>query len=325
MTVTSARLVLDQADTAVAAAQDAEQHLFEHFGLQVKSEYVRLDNGLRVRTMVSGKGQPLVLMPGGVGDGWIWAPLMAELDGYRLIVVNRPGGGLSDGVDHRQVDVRQLAVETLSAVFNHFDLDRVPIVCNSMGGLWSFWFALAHPERVTTLVQFGCPALILDTSAPLPMRLMSLPLLNRLLVKTMIPNDDQDVRQSPTFLGHPPEVGNDWPQAMVDCAYQFRYLPTYRTAWLSLMEAVLRPGGAEERYALDADELKRVQVPVHYVWGDDDPFGDMEAARKAAELTPDATLHEWRGGHLPWWDDAAKCSRLLRAFVSEETGEATPA
>jgi len=77
----------------------------------------------------------------------------------RLILVNRPGAGLSDFVDHRQVDLRQLAIDTISSVMDAYALDSAPIICNSMGGLWSFWFALAHPQRVTSLVQAGCPAL----------------------------------------------------------------------------------------------------------------------------------------------------------------------
>ncbi len=300
----------------VQAAREAEERLYRHYGLEARAHHVELETGRRVRVVESGSGRPVVMVPGGVGDGWIWAPLMAELAGYRLLVLDRPGGGLSDGVDHRQMDVRQLAVETLTAVFDHFEIERAPIVCNSMGGLWSFWFALARPERVDALVQLGCPALILNTSAPFPMRLMSVPLLNQLLVKQMIPDDRKDVRESVTFLGHPASVGERWPDAMCACGYCFRHLSKFKTAWLSLMEAMLTPLGANERYAFDAEELRQVQPPVLYVWGDDDPFGDLEAAREATRLTSDAELHIWQGGHLPWWDDAAGCAELIEAFLS---------
>ncbi|MFW6184598.1 MAG: alpha/beta fold hydrolase [Chloroflexota bacterium] len=308
---------LRRSDARVAAARQAEQRLFEHYDLVVEPHFVTLKSGRNVRVLESGHGAPLVLVPGGVGDGWIWAPLMAHLRDYRLLVVNRPGGGLSDGVDHTQVNMRQLAVEVLTAVLDHFRLERAPIICNSMGGLWSFWFALAQPQRVLALLQFGCPALLLSTSAPFSMRLQSVPLLNRLLVKAMIPDSAEAARQLPGFLGHDERVGANWPQPMADCGYRFPRLPTYKTAWLSLMESVLTLRGAAQRYALGADELRQVQTPVLYTWGDNDPFGDLEAAYKAEKITPRAELTEWQGGHLPWWDDAAGCVDCMHDFLNE--------
>ena len=67
---------------------------------------------------------------------------MGELKGRRLIATNRPGGGLSDAVDHRRIDLRRFAVQVISAVMDAFDLAAVDIVANSMGGLWALWLAL---------------------------------------------------------------------------------------------------------------------------------------------------------------------------------------
>ena len=241
MTDIAPEFTVEASNPEVSAAREAEERLYEHHGLEKTAHRVDVKADLQVRVVESGSGPPLLMVPGGVGDGWIWAPLMAELDGYRLLVLDRPGGGLSDAVDHRRVDVRQLAVETLTAVLDYFEIERAPIICNSMGGLWSFWFALARPERVEALLQLGCPALILNTSAPFPMRMMSVPILNQLLVKQMIPDNKEDVRESVTFLGHPAPVGERWPEAMCACGYHFRHLSKYKTAWLSLMEAMLTP------------------------------------------------------------------------------------
>jgi len=323
MTFAAPEFTVEESNPQVRSAREAEERLYEHFGLEATAHRVDVNTDLQVRVVESGNGSPVLMVPGGVGDGWIWAPLMAELDGYRMLVLDRPGGGLSDGVDHGRVDVRQLAVETLTAVLDHFEISRAPIICNSMGGLWSFWFALARPERVEALLQLGCPALILNTSAPFPMRLMSVPILNQLLVKQMIPDNREDVRESVTFLGHPASVGESWPDAMCACGYHFRHLPTYETAWLSLMREMLTPLGANGRHAFGAEKLRQVHPPVLYVWGDNDPFGDLEAAREAARLTPDAELHVWQGGHLPWWDDASACGRLIREFLRQLSGRKT--
>jgi pimeloyl-ACP methyl ester carboxylesterase len=312
------QLELLRTDPQVAAAQEAEDRLFDHYGLDVKTHFVEFEEpNIRVRVLESGSGPALLLVPGGVGDGWIWASLMAKLKGWRLIVVNRPGGGMSGGIDHRAVDVRQLAVDTLTSVLDYFNLEHVPVIGNSMGGLWSFWLALDRPERVSSLVQLGCTATILGTSAPIPMRLMSVPGLNRLLVKMMVPNSLDKARELPTFMGHPKEVGANWPEAMAGCSYQFPRLPTFETAWLSLMEWALNLKGAKPDVRLGEEALRRVQQPVLFIWGSQDPFGSLEVAHRAQEAVPNAALHEVGVGHLPWWDDVDQCAHLIRGFLSK--------
>lgn len=312
--------LLEQDDPRVEAAQEAERRLFEHYGLDYKAHYIELtEPKIRIRVQVVGSGKPVLMVPGSVGDAFVLTPLMAQLEGYQMIAVNRPGGGMSEGLDHRAVDVRKVAVDTLSSVLDYFGLERVPIVGNSMGGLWSFWFALDRPERVAAVVQLGTPALVLDTSAPFPMRLMSVPVLNRLLVKKMmVPNSRKKAREAPAFLGHPKDVGTNWSEAEAECAYQFPRLPTFETSWLSLMERVLNLRGAKEDVRFGEDKLRLVQQPVLFIWGSGDPFGSLVTARRAQAAVPDAELHEAGVGHLPWWDDAEKCARLIRGFLAEE-------
>ena len=97
---------IDRNDERSRAALDAERDLFEHYGLDYKIHWVEMNEPkLRVRVLEVGSGQPLLMVPGGAGDAWIFAPLMAKLQGWRMIALNRPGGGLSDGIDHRQIDI----------------------------------------------------------------------------------------------------------------------------------------------------------------------------------------------------------------------------
>ncbi|MEZ4573292.1 MAG: alpha/beta fold hydrolase, partial [Thermomicrobiales bacterium] len=165
---------VDRADPRVIAAACAERRLFDHYGLDPQVHDIEhQDPEIRVRTLEVGSGPPLLLVPGGPGEAFHFAPLMAQLQGWRLITFDRPGGAMSDAVDHREVDLRQFAVSILTAVLDYFELDQVPVLASSMGGLWSLWLALDRPERVSSMVQFSCPALVLGTSAPAPMRVMS--------------------------------------------------------------------------------------------------------------------------------------------------------
>jgi 2-hydroxy-6-oxonona-2,4-dienedioate hydrolase len=308
---------IDQRDPRVVTATEAERRLFAYYGLEYTLHHVELKQpDLRVRVLEVGSGPPLLLVPGGSGDAWQLAPLMAQLRGWRLIAVNRPGGGMSDGVDHRQLDLRRFAVRTLSAVLDAFALPRVPVIANSMGGLWSFWLALEQPELVSALVLLGCPALILNTSAPFFMRLLSVPLLQHLLVANLQPNNRETALDGLRFQGSSPAAIAALPDVLGEAAYRFFQLPTFRDTWITLMSAIATPTGAKRTYQLRSDQLQQIQQPVCFLWGDHDPFGALDVARRAAGLVPTATLHEMRAGHLPFLDDPTACGQHIRTFLA---------
>ncbi|RMH01651.1 MAG: alpha/beta hydrolase [Chloroflexi bacterium] len=310
---------IDHNDPRCKAAVAAEQRLFALYGLDYTVHFVEMEEpNLCLRVLEVGEGRPLLMVPGGAGDAVFFAPIMAQLKGWRVIAINRPGGGMSDGVDHRRVDVRRLAVNTLRTVADHFGLDRVPIVCNSMGGLWSFWYALEYPERVSQMVQMGCPALFLDTSAPFFMRLLSVPGINSLVVKAMQPKSEAAALDGLRFQGSSREDIDRMPQEIAAAAYHFFNLPTYLDTWKTLVSAVASLRGANPRYALPAEELARVQQPVQFIWGANDPFGSLYVARQAAQIIPNARLHEMNTGHLPFLDQPEETGRVIRQFLAED-------
>jgi pimeloyl-ACP methyl ester carboxylesterase len=304
-------LTLKEDDPRVVAALDAEQRLYALYGLEAKTHYVPLIRlGIRVRVTEIGSGKPVLIVPGNVGDVFPLASLMAELKGRRIIAVNRPGGGMSEGMDHRKVDFREFAVHTLTSVLDAFGLDQVPVVAHSIGGHWSLWLALDRPERVIALTLLGVPGNLLNTAPPPFLRLLSVPVLNRLMINLMVPRNLDRARIGMSFIGHSRETCARLPEAAVDCFYHFPRLPHYRTSLLSLME---QAKGAR----LDEEQLKRVQQPVMFLWGDNDPFGSVELGRKIAKTLPSSAFHVIQGGgHLPWLDNPAECGALTRDFLS---------
>jgi len=307
---------IDPNDPKSIAAVEAEKKLFAHYGLDYKVHTVELkDPPLRVRVLEAGSGEPVLMVPGGSGDACFFAPLMAELKGWRFIAVNRPGGGMSDGIDHRQVDLTQFAVQVLASVMDAFGLKSAPVIGNSMGGHWAFRLALAHPERVTKMAQLGCPALILNTSAPFFMRLISVPGVNRFILPNMQPRSLESGLAGLRFQGSSPEAIAAMPKVLGDAAYHFYQLPTYLDTWESVISAIITWRGAKSEHALGADQLKRVRQPVQFIWGDTDPFGGLDVARQAVGLMPNAKLHEMKCGHLPFLDDPVECGRVIRELL----------
>jgi len=300
------------------AARNAERDLWRHYGLNVVERFIDIDHPrLRIRLLECGNpsAEPLIFVQGGLGEAWGWAPLLARLTEFRCITLDRPGGGLSDGVDFLRVDVRKLAVDVLQAVLDAAGVRHASFAANSMGGWWTFQLAMQAPARVTRMVMLGCPAVMLNTTAPLPMRLISVPVLGHGLVKLMAPASAAKAREMPGFLGHPVDVGERWPEAQAETAYRFGNLPTASRSWLSLLRRFLRPWGPNGQMRITADELSGITQPTLFLWGTNDPFGSPDAARAAVELMQQARLEVVGLGHLPWWDEPDSCARLIREFV----------
>lgn len=315
---TGTALALDPDEPQVQSAREAERRAYDHYGLDFEEHYVDVpDLGGRIRVVEVGEGPPVVLINGGEGKGMMWLPLLPDLDGHTLYVMDRPGGGLSDGIDYRSVSLRRAAETSTLALFEYFDLDSAPVVGNSMGGLWTLRFALAHPDRVSSIGLLGTPALYPGTSAPLPMRLGSISLLTGLVVeRIMQPDEVADVRETWSFLGQPDETVDRLPEAFAEAWYRMEVLPTYTLSWVGILQRALRLRGAAPDAAFTTDDLAGVDAPVCLIWGSEDPFGSVETGRSGAEHFGEAEFHEVGVGHLPWLDEPERCGEILGEFLA---------
>ena len=294
----------------------AERRLFQRYGLEYRSHYFQINEpSLRARVIEVGSGPPVLFVHGGGGVASGWVPLLAELEEFRVLAVDRPGCGLTDGFNYRGSEFRSHAVSFLTGILDALQLRSVPIVANSMGGLWTFWFALEKPERVSAIAQLGCPALILDTSAPFPMRLLSVPGLNRLMFSLQRPSVKM-VKGVFKNMGHKQEAMERTPQEYWECMYRSGMLPTYKEGWLTIIERVLRVSGPVPGLSLQEDEVRRIAQPTLFVWGDNDAFGKPDVGRRTADIMPKAKLEVVPGGHLPWLDEPKRVNALVRDFLS---------
>jgi pimeloyl-ACP methyl ester carboxylesterase len=325
-------------DPRVIAARNAEARFFDHYGLCTKTQFVHLEQyGLRVRCVECGEGAPIVIVPGNTGDGFPFIPLAARLargdssfirgcrtepcmappENYRLIIINRPGGGLSDGMNHGETDFRALAIDTITAVFDYYHLEKAPVIAHSMGGHWSLWFALERPERLSALVLPGVPGNVLDTAPPFVLRLASIPGLNRLLFRAITAKPETQALKSLEFMGHAPEKLKQLPEHLAKCYFYFERLPWHEISSLSLMETANGLFGAKKAAHISAEELRRIRTPVLLLWGENDPFGNIASGRRMAELLSRGEFRAMPGaGHLPWLDDPDFCAQRIREFLA---------
>ncbi|MDB5134578.1 MAG: hypothetical protein JWP37_1181 [Mucilaginibacter sp.] len=309
--MTNETLTLDPHHPAVIAARDAEIALYQFYGLQAKDHYIRVPGqNLKMRISEIGVGEPVLIVPGNTGDVFPLASLLAEMKGRRIIALNRPGGGLSEGMDQTEVNIREFAVQTLLAVMDAFGLGKVDIVAHSMGAHWSLWTAMDKPERVRSLTLLGNPGNVMKGKPPLLLRMMMHRPFNKLFFKLIMGADGDKKLTMLKSMGSTRETIDALPKEIGECYYYFRRLPHYFISLTSLMQNAA-PN-------IDAQQLSQVKQPAQLLLGDKDTFASVATGKSIATAMPNCKLHVIEGGsHLPWLEKPEECGRLVNEFLNK--------
>lgn len=313
-TSTSNRPAPGSMDALTGEFMLAQQRLLDRFGVAAESRFVDVPVVGRAHVLVAGEGPPVMMVIGGTLPAAMWTPLMARLEGFTLYAVDLPGFGLTDATAHSTANMRPLAVTFLEQVLDGLGLDRALFVGSSLGATWATWLALDQPERVTAMVHIGCPALILGTSAPIPMRLLSVPPVGRFLMRLQPPSARQ-VDRVAAMAGEDFSELPELREALLAC----EKLPSYGPASIRLLHALVRPRGARPEVALTAEQLAQLRQPVQMIWGEHDPFGSPAVGKRACEVIPEAELHVVPGGHGPWFRYAEQVGDLAVPFLRKHT------
>lgn len=100
-----------------------------------------------------GKGPMVLLLHGWACDQRMWQPQIALADaGYQVVMIDRRGFGRSTA----PANITQ-ELEDVSAVLDHFGVERANIIGMSQGGRIALRFAHAHPDKIDHLILQGAP------------------------------------------------------------------------------------------------------------------------------------------------------------------------
>jgi pimeloyl-ACP methyl ester carboxylesterase len=168
--------------------------------------YVNVE-GRRVHVVETGDGPPVVVVHGTGGPALFYRPLLERLAGVRVLAPERPGQGLSERAELPRPGYRRAAVAWMEHLLDALDLDAATLVGHSMGGLWSLWYALEHPSRVSRLVLLGGPPALPGERTPLPYRVVATPGLGR-LVQRLSPPSEKSILQFARMLGEERTLAN---------------------------------------------------------------------------------------------------------------------
>jgi pimeloyl-ACP methyl ester carboxylesterase len=289
--------------------REAEARLFMRSGLQPEESFVDLGSAqVRLRVLSVGAGPPLVMLHGVSLAAAVWAPWLADLAGYRALLVELPGHGLSGPVAYRRGAVRDHTLRLMDDLFDALGLDTAPVVGHSLGGMFALWYAAARPGRIASLVAIGDPAVALPgATVRMPLSLLTVPMLGGAMLRSPAP---RRVYRGLLGQGLSPAAAAAAPDELLDVLRLAGRRPGNARTVNVLMHAIDGFRRPRADSIMSSGELGQITAPTMFCWGTSDPFLAPAQARPSIAKIPGAVLHEVPGGHGPWLEDPAGCARL---------------
>jgi len=234
-------------------------------------------NGAQIYYARYGKGEPVILLHGGLGNADHWANQVPALDGkFEVIAIDSRGQGRSTRTKSR-VTYETMADDVI-AVMNKLEIPRASIVGWSDGGEIALKIAIKYPDRVAKLFVFGANYNS-DGSKP------------------------RSGRPAETFTAyaakcradytHMSKTPKDW-DALVDWL-----LPVWRT-----------PMGFTK------DQPRSIKAPTLVADGDHDEVIVLDQIEEMAKLIPNAQLAIFKdASHFALWQVPDDFNKTLLAFL----------
>lgn len=290
--------------------RDAERVLFGGYGLESDEAFVELaSTGLRLRVLSVGSGPDLVMLHGVSLSAAAWAPLVADLTGYRTHLVELPGHGLSDPVTYRVGSVRAHSVQLLDDLFDSLDLRVAAVVGHSLGGMFALWHASERPGRIGSLVAVGCPGATLPgVEVKMPLSILTVPGVGRAVLTAPTP---RSTYKQMLGQGTSLEAVRSMPDELVEVLHlscRRRGNPKTVASLMHAIDGFRRP---RPETLMRDDELARIETPTLFYWGREDPFLSPQQALPSVSKIPRGVLKEVAGGHAPWFENTADCARSI--------------
>lgn len=252
---------------------------------------------LRIRTRVTGEGEPLLLIQGIGGNLDMWRPLTANLPGRQLVMYDHPGTGGS-GQPWLPATMAHNAW-IASRVLRALNLGTVDVLGYSWGGLVAQHLAFQHRWAVRRLV-------LVSTTVGWGGALPAFRVVRRMITPRRYYSRSYFRQVAPIIYGG--EFRTDRTLADVEFDNRLTHPPT-GLGYLCQLAA------AATYSSIPA--LTLIGAPTLVLAGDDDPVVPSMNARLLASLLPRGSVHVMAGaGHLLLVDRVGEAARVIEGFLS---------
>lgn len=234
----------------------------------------------------AGKGEPLVLLHGLMGELSNWEPTIDHFkEKYHVIVPILP---------LYELPILTLGVKSLSKYIHKFlkykKLNQVVLIGNSLGGHVGLVFTAAHQENVKALVLTGSSGLYENAfGGSFPKR------------------ENRDyIKEKVQYTFYDPAIATD---ELVDEVYKSVNDRSRVIRILALAKSAIRHNMSKE--------LSRITIPVSLIWGKQDKITPPEVAEEFHELLPNSELN-WvdQCGHAPMMERPEIFNEYLEKFLN---------
>jgi pimeloyl-ACP methyl ester carboxylesterase len=266
--------------------------------------------GLPIRYLSAGTGPPLVLLHGADDNALDWRWVMPALaTTHRVYAPDLPGSPDS---------ARPTADGYSPAFFERFvanfldalEVERAILAGNSLGGLMALRLPLSQPTRVAALILVDSAGLGRTVNPAFTS--VNVPGLSEAMIplwRTPIGAYQRAWGRAALLFARPGRVPRQWLAEQRRLALS----PGYLEAHLALLRSQIGPGGQRE---VLVDELSRLRMPTHVVWGARDRVFPESQAREAAARLKDGSLGVIPDcGHLPHVEYPGRFVAELERFL----------
>ena len=303
----------------VSKYRDSEKKYFEDCRVQVNEDFIEIKElSIRIRVLTAGNGPPLLFVHGAPAAGAIWMPLISNLQGYKNIIIDRPGCGMSEKTNHKNLSRDQLQfimVSTIDAVLDHFKISQAPVVSSSFGSGLTLLYAIKRTGRISKLVIEGAPALINGTHVPSFMKPMLLPGLRWLIPR--LPTTAAIMKKIMIGLGHLHSIEKQ----VINTSFINWYISLFNNTRtqvneISMIIKAYPLGKARQSFLISDEEIEDIKQPTLLLWSIDDPFGGIQIAERFRSKLKNAMLIPFENcGHLPWLDKPEMHAEEIKKFI----------
>ncbi len=251
-----------------------------------------------------GSGEPLVFIAGLGGKGTSWHPFLnTAASTHRILTFDNRGAGKSPPLSG-PTTLRELGADVLR-LLDHLQIERVPVIGRSMGGMIAQELALLAPSRVSKLV-------LVCTAGRSDPQLAGIFGLWAEMAERGMPADIRHRTSMAWCLGR-----------------EFARNPARLNRYLQS-----KGGGADRAadYAIQAracaqhdalDRLAELRIPTLVVAGRDDRLTPPCYAEELARVIPGAQLACIPGaGHLAYLESPARFASVTLGFLKEHNDDA---
>lgn len=264
-----------------------------------KTEFAEISDA-KIAYQVLGEGEPIVMCVGYATNMDLWSTDVLEIlkKKYQLIIFDYRGMGLSTNQDST-FTIESLA-DDVDALLQKLEIDKAHVLGWSMGGYVAQLFSIKYPKKVNKLVLYAtdCGDTITVNPDQKIIDILANPHSTPMeLLGTLFPDEWMKAHPEPwEFLPKAKEATNG---KTIGLQYQAV------GKWLS-------PGGGS------AGHLKKLQMPVLLICGNDDKIVPCINSTILSDSIPNATLIKVNGtGHGFMYQLPANFSDYVLTFLND--------